>query len=375
MTSLETLWEALRPVQDPEIHRSLVDLGMIADLQFADGVVNVEVTLTVTGCPMRETITSRVESALLSVPDVTDVRVRFGVMTDEQRAALRTTLTGSDARPIPFTQPGSLTRVLAIASGKGGVGKSSITANLAAALAARGHSVGLIDADVYGHSIPRLLGLTAAPTYVEGLFMPPVAHGVRVMSLLPFKPGGVNEPVAYRGPMLHKVLQQFLADTWWGDLDFLLLDLPPGTGDMPMSIGQTLPNTEVIVVTTANTSAAEVAVRAGMLAHRLRQRVLGVVENMSSMLCAGCGERTPIFGTGGADLVSNTLSDAVGSPVPVLARITYDTALADPAADSVPFVVHHHKSPAAQEISALAESLASRPRGLVGMPLSVSPAR
>lgn len=375
MTSLETLWDALRPVQDPEIHRSLVDLGMIADLQFTDGVVDVEVTLTVTGCPMRETITSRVESALLSVPGVTAVRVRFGVMTDEQRAALRTTLTGSEARPIPFTQPGSLTRVLAIASGKGGVGKSSITANLAVALAARGHSVGLIDADVYGHSIPRLLGLSAAPTFVEGLFMPPVAHGVRVMSLLPFKPGGVNEPVAYRGPMLHKVLQQFLADTWWGDLDFLLLDLPPGTGDMPMSIGQTLPNAEVIVVTTANTSAAEVAVRAGMLAHRLRQRVLGVVENMSSMLCTGCGERTPVFGTGGADLVSNTLTDAFGSPVPVIARITYDAALADPEADSVPFIAHRRESPAAQEISALADSVANRPRGLVGMPLSVSPAR
>lgn len=375
MTSLDALWDALRPVQDPEIHRSLVELGMIADLQLNNGVAEVEVTLTVTGCPMRDTITSRVQSALLDVSGVTEVKVRFGVMTDEQRATLRTTLTGTDARPIPFTQPGSLTRVLAISSGKGGVGKSSITANLAVALAARGHSVGLIDADVYGHSIPRLLGLTAAPTFVEGLFMPPVSHGVRVMSLLPFKPGGLNEPVAYRGPMLHKVLQQFLSDTWWGDLDFLLLDLPPGTGDMPMSIGQTLPNAEVIVVTTANTSAAEVAVRAGMLAHRLRQRVLGVVENMSAMLCAHCGERTAVFGSGGANLVSATLSEAIGTAVPVLARITYDTALADPAPASVPFISQHAEATAAQEITALAQSLAVRPRGLVGMPLSVSPAR
>ena len=267
MTSLDELWAALRPVQDPEIGRSLVELNMVADLRIESGVVDVEVTLTVSGCPMRETITSRVREALSAVAGVEQVRVTFGVMDDEQRRALRQSLTGAAEREIPFTQAGSLTRVIAIASGKGGVGKSSLTANLAAALAAQGHSVGLIDADVYGHSIPRMLGLTAAPTFVEGLFMPPTAHGVKVMSLLPFKPGGVAEPVAYRGPMLHKVLQQFLADTWWGDLDFLLLDLPPGTGDMPMSLGQTLPNAEVIVVTTAHTAAAEVAVREVGRAH------------------------------------------------------------------------------------------------------------
>ena len=267
MTSLDELWAALRPVQDPEIGRSLVELNMVADLRIESGVVDVEVTLTVSGCPMRETITSRVREALSAVAGVEQVRVTFGVMDDEQRRALRQSLTGAAEREIPFAQAGSLTRVIAIASGKGGVGKSSLTANLAAALAAQGHSVGLIDADVYGHSIPRMLGLTAAPTFVEGLFMPPTAHGVKVMSLLPFKPGGVAEPVAYRGPMLHKVLQQFLADTWWGDLDFLLLDLPPGTGDMPMSLGQTLPNAEVIVVTTAHTAAAEVAVREVGRAH------------------------------------------------------------------------------------------------------------
>jgi ATP-binding protein involved in chromosome partitioning len=347
---------------------------MIADLSISAGVASVEVTLTVSGCPMRESITARVQEALLAVDGVTGVEVRFGVMTDEQRAALRTTLTGGPSRPIPFTQPGSLTRVIAVASGKGGVGKSSVTANLAAVLAELGHSVGVIDADVYGHSIPRLLGVTQPPTYVEGLFMPPVAHGVKVMSLLPFKPGGVNEPVAYRGPMLHKVLQQFLTDTWWGDLDFLLLDLPPGTGDMPMSIGQTLPNADVLVVTTANTAAAEVAVRAGMLAHRLRQRVLGVVENMSSMLCPQCGERSAVFGAGGADAVAATLSEAFESDVPVLARITFDEVLADPTVE-LPFVLAHPEAAAAREIRALAASLAARPRGLVGVPLSVSPAR
>lgn len=375
MTSLDELWAALRPVQDPEIGRSLVELNMVADLRIESGVVDVEVTLTVSGCPMRETITSRVREALSAVAGVEQVRVTFGVMDDEQRRALRQSLTGAQERAIPFAQAGSLTRVIAIASGKGGVGKSSVTANLAAALAAQGHSVGLIDADVYGHSVPRMLGLTAAPTFVEGLFMPPTAHGVKVMSLLPFKPGGVAEPVAYRGPMLHKVLQQFLADTWWGDLDFLLLDLPPGTGDMPMSLGQTLPNAEVIVVTTAHTAAAEVAVRAGMLAHRLRQRVLGVVENMSTMVCPHCGERSAVFGAGGADEVSRTLESTIGSPVPVLARITYDAHLADPAPGAGPFVVEHPDSPAAGELRDLARSLAGRPRGLVGRPLSVSPAR
>ncbi|MBU6213630.1 MAG: P-loop NTPase [Actinomycetales bacterium] len=375
MASLDQLWAALRPVQDPEIGRSLVELNMIAGLRIEAGVVDVEVTLTVSGCPMRETITSRVHEALGGVAGVEQVRVTFGVMDDEQRRALRQTLTGAQERAIPFAEPGSLTRVIAIASGKGGVGKSSVTANLAAALAAEGHSVGLIDADVYGHSIPRMLGLTTAPTFVEGLFMPPTAHGVKVMSLLPFKPGGVAEPVAYRGPMLHKVLQQFLADTWWGDLDFLLLDLPPGTGDMPMSLGQTLPNAEVVVVTTAHTAAAEVAVRAGMLAHRLRQRVLGVVENMSTMVCPHCGERSAVFGAGGADEVSRTLEGAIGSPVPVLARITYDASLADPLPGAGPFVVEHPDSPAAAELRDLARSLAARPRGLVGRPLSVSPAR
>ena len=369
----EAVWAALSTVQDPEIRRPLVDLGMVASADIAGDHVTVTVLLTISGCPMRSTITNDITQALTAVPHVQGVDVRMDVMTDEQRAELRTMLVGRETREIPFAKAGSLTRVIAVASGKGGVGKSSVTVNLAAALAAQGASVGLIDADVYGHSIPRMLGLDTPPTYVDGLFMPPQIHGVRVMSILPFKPGGVTEPVAYRGPMLHKVLQQFLADTWWGDLDYLVMDLPPGTGDMPMSIGQTLPHSEVVIVTTAHQSAAEVAVRSGMLAHRLRQRIVGVIENMSFTVCAACGEHSPLFGTGGADLVAQHLADATGTQVPVIGRIPYDPLLADPTPGAAPAVLASSPSLAADELRSIAQTLANRPRGLVGMPLSVSP--
>lgn len=371
---IDAVWAALAPVQDPEIRRPLVELNMIPSVTADGGTVTVTVLLTISGCPMRSTITERVTNAVSAVVGVSDVEVRLEVMTDEQRQDLRATLVGRAERDIPFTRPGSLTRVIAVASGKGGVGKSSITVNLATALAATGASVGLIDADVYGHSIPRLMGLQTPPTYVDGLFMPPLAHGVRVMSILPFKPGGVTEPVAYRGPMLHKVLQQFLADTWWGDLDYLLLDLPPGTGDMPMSIGQSLPNSEVLIVTTAHRAAAEVAVRSGMLAHQLRQRIIGIVENMSYTECPGCGQRSPLFGEGGGDLVSSLLEQATASAVPVVGRIPYDLALANPADGAEPVVLAAPQSPAAVALAAVASAITQRPRGLVGMPLAVSPA-
>lgn len=369
----DAVWAALAHVQDPEIRRPLVDLGMVPSVDIDGGHVSVTVLLTITGCPMRSTITENVTDAVRAVAGVREVEVRLEVMTDEQRSELRATLVGRAEREIPFIKPGSLTRVIAIASGKGGVGKSSITVNLAVALAAQGASVGLVDADVYGHSIPRLLGLETPPTYVDGLFMPPEIHGVRVMSILPFKPGGVTEPVAYRGPMLHKVLQQFLADTWWGDLDFLVMDLPPGTGDMAMSIGQTLPNSEVVIVTTAHQSAAEVAVRSGTLAHRLRQRIIGVIENMSHTVCPTCGERTPLFGSGGAGRVVEMLQQQTGLSVPTLGHIPYDVALADPMPGVRPIVLADEPSEAAMALRKVAEAIAHRPRGLVGMPLAVSP--
>ena len=227
---------ALADVKDPEINRPITEIGMLKDVECSKkGVVTVTVWLTIKGCPMRDTITERVTNAVKPIPGVTGVNVVLDVMGDEQRADLKKLLRGHDAREIQFTQAGSLTRIYAIASGKGGVGKSSVTANLAVAMADIGLAVGLVDADMYGHSIPRMLGTTAQPNMVEGMIMPPMAFGVRLISMLAFKPGGVTQPVAFRGPMLHRALEQFLSDVWWGDLDVLLLDLPPGTGDIAIS--------------------------------------------------------------------------------------------------------------------------------------------
>ena len=250
-------------MHDPEIHRPITELGMVKHIDVgADGTVDVAVFLTVSGCPMRDTITPDVTAAVGALPGVSAVDVDLDVMCDEQRKALQTKLRGGQAeREIPFAQPGSLTRVYAVASGKGGVGKSSVTVNLAAAMAAYGLKVGVVDADIYGHSVPRMLGVTGRPTQVENMIMPPSAHGVKVISIGMFTQG--NAPVVWRGPMLHRALQQFLADVYWGDLDVLLLDLPPGTGDIAISVAQLVPNAEILVVTTPQLAAAEVAERAG----------------------------------------------------------------------------------------------------------------
>ena len=256
-----------------------------------DGQVAVGVLLTVPGCPLKDKITADVTAAVRTVAGVTGVDVTLGYMTDEQRKALQLQLRGpgKPEKEIPFNDPNSLTRVLAIASGKGGVGKSSITVNVAAALAARGLSVGLLDADVYGHSVPRMLGVQSRPTQVAGMIMPPTAHGVRVISIGMFVEG--NTPVAWRGTMLHRALNQFLTDVYWGDLDVLLVDLPPGTGDIAISLAQFVPGSELIVVTTPQQAAAEVAERAGTIGLQTRQRVAGVVENMAWLPCPHCGER------------------------------------------------------------------------------------
>jgi ATP-binding protein involved in chromosome partitioning len=324
---------------------------------------------------MRNEITQRVEGAVRPLAGVSDVTVVLDVMNDEQRTTMRTKLRGSEAREIPFTQPGSLTQILAIASGKGGVGKSSVTANLAVALAARGLSVGLLDADVYGHSIPRMLGVHAGPTNVDGLILPPVGHGVKTMSILPMKPGGVAQPVAYRGPMLHKVLEQFLADVWWGDLDVLLLDLPPGTGDVAMSTGALLPNAEIVVVTTPQAGAADVAVRAGTLAAQTHQKVAGVIENMSSFPCPACGEPMDLFGIGGGSIVAQTLSSTLGTNVPLLGKVPFDVALRTGGDNGEPIVRAKPDSPTASVLREIAATLGQRPRGLAGMSLGITPHR
>jgi ATP-binding protein involved in chromosome partitioning len=370
---LEAVNAALATVNDPEINRPITEIGMLKSVDLRkDGRVEVGVYLTVSGCPMRDTIQDRVITAVMQVPGVTRVDVHLDVMNDEQRAALKEKLRGG-AKENPFARAGNKTRILAIASGKGGVGKSSVTASLAALLAERGFSVGLLDADVYGHSIPRILNISHPPTMVEGLLMPPQGYGVRVISMLSFKPGGIETPVAFRGPMLHRALEQFLTDVWWGDLDFLLLDLPPGTGDIAISTAQLLPQSELVIVTTPQVGAADVAVRAGTLAAQTHQKVAGVIENMSGFPCPHCGEPVDLFGMGGGDVVASQLSKVMGTDVPVLGRIPFDPRLREGGDTGRPLVLEDPNTPASQALRAIADSLAIRPTSIVGMDLGISP--
>jgi ATP-binding protein involved in chromosome partitioning len=364
---------ALASVNDPEIHRPITDLGMVKNIEISpDGTVRVDIYLTVAGCPLRETITRDVTAAVSAVEGVSRVRVELDVMSEEQRKALQTQLRGGQAAPeIPFAQPTSLTRVFAVASGKGGVGKSSVTVNLAAALAASGLSVGLADVDIYGHSVPRMMGVTGRPTQVEKMIMPPSAHGVKVISIGMFKEG--NSPVVWRGPMLHRALQQFMTDVFWGDLDILLLDLPPGTGDMAISVAQLLPSAELLVVTTPQLAAAEVAERAGALATQTHQRIAGVIENMSYLVCPHCGEHTDVFGSGGGETVAAALTRITGTPVSLLGQIPIDTRLRQGGDEGKPLVLSDSVAPAAQELRKIADGLSTRARGLAGRSLSISP--
>ena len=374
--SLELIHAALATVDDPEIRKPITELDMVKSVvvggnSAAEGHVRVEVWLTVAGCPMRDEITQRVTTAVSAVADVSGVTVELDVMSPEQRTALSGRLRGGQAeRDIPFAQPGSLTKVFAIASGKGGVGKSSVTVNLAAAMAQSGLSVGVVDADIYGHSIPRMLGVDGRPTQVDNMIMPPSAHGVRVISIGMFTQG--NTPVVWRGPMLHRALQQFLGDVYWGDLDVLLLDLPPGTGDIAISIAQLVPTAEILVVTTPQAAAAEVAERAGTIALQTHQRIAGVIENMS-WLDLPDGSRMELFGSGGGALVAAALTRAIGSDVPLLGQIPVDQALREQADLGEPLVLSDPQSPAAVVLRSLATALTAKPRGLAGLSLSLTP--
>ena len=371
--SVDAVRSALDGVDDPEIHRPITELGMVKDVTVGpDGTVDVAVWLTVAGCPMRDTITSRVTEAVSAVSGVRTVHVELDVMSDAQRTALRRSLRGDSDEPrIPFAEPGSLTRVYCVASGKGGVGKSSVTVNLAAAMAQRGLSVGIVDADIYGHSVPGMLGTTDRPTQVEKMIMPPSAHGVKVISIGMFTPG--NTPVVWRGPMLHRALQQFLADVFWGDLDVLLLDLPPGTGDIAISVAQLVPSAEILVVTTPQQAAAEVAERAGAISMQTHQRLVGVVENMSWMELPD-GSRMDVFGSGGGQVVADSLTRTVGSDVPLLGQVPLDPRLRESGDAGVPLVLSDPEAPAAVVLRGVADRLSTRSRGLAGRLLSVSPA-
>jgi ATP-binding protein involved in chromosome partitioning len=373
LPSVEAVTAALATVKDPEIHRPITELGMVDDVAVAlDGTVEVKILLTTAGCPLRDRITNDVTNAVKTVAGVTSVKVSLDVMSDEQKQALRSHLQGGrPQREISFAQAGSLTKVYAIASGKGGVGKSSTTANLAAAMAQQGFTVGIVDADVYGHSMPRMFGIEAPPAIVDGMIVPPEAYGVRVVSPGMFVEG--NRPIAWRGPMLHRALEQLLADVFWGDLDILLLDLPPGTGDIAISTAQLLPGAEVVIVTTPQLAAHEVAERAGAIATQTRQRLAGVIENMAGFACPHCGEMVDVFGSGGGQAVADTLTRLIGANVPLLGSVPIEPTVREGSDAGKPVVLSAPDSTAAKVFSEIAAGLAGKKRGLAGRPLTLTP--
>jgi ATP-binding protein involved in chromosome partitioning len=356
--------EALRPVQDPELHRSIVDLDMVRQVDVADdGTVEILVALTVAGCPLRNEITHRVDAAVLAVDGVSGVSVDFTVMTDDEREALRRRLHGdaaatagtqhahghAEGREIPFARPGSRTRPLLIASGKGGVGKSSVTANLAVALAARGHSVGVVDADIYGYSIPRMLGADRDPVVIDQMLLPPEAWGVRCISIGYFVPEG--QAVIWRGPMLHKALEQFLTDVFWDEPEFLLVDMPPGTGDIAISLSQYLPRGEVFVVTTPQPAAQKVARLSAAMAEKVNLSVRGVIENMS-WFTGDDGKRYELFGAGGGAELAEELE------VPLLAQLPLIPALRAGGDEGKPIAAVEPDSEIGRAFHTLAERIA-----------------
>jgi ATP-binding protein involved in chromosome partitioning len=368
--------EAAGSVIDPELRRSLAELGMIGAVSAENGVAQVEVLLTIAGCPAAQKIESDVRAAAASVSGVTEVAVDVQVMTAEQRAELLAHLRPGGPKQNPFG-PGTLTRVIAVTSGKGGVGKSTLTANLAASLAHQGFRVGILDADVYGFSIPALMGLApdgvaAKPTRLDDMIVPPVGHDVKVISIGMFVENA-NAAVAWRGPMLQRTITQFLTDVYFGDLDFLLLDLPPGTGDVAITVGQQLPNAEVLVVTTGQSAASEVAVRAGVVARQTGQRILGVVENMGPLVLQD-GSAIALFGQGGADTVAHELSIGQDKAVEVLARIPLSLGLREGGDQGTPIVLSHPADPAAHAINELARVIAHSGPSRAGINLGISPA-
>jgi ATP-binding protein involved in chromosome partitioning len=369
---------AVGAVVDPELRRPIEELGMVRDVQVAGETAQVGILLTIVGCPAADRIAREVTDAAASVAGIAAVELEVGVMSPAERQALTEKLRGGRAtRTMPFG-PDSLTRVVAVTSGKGGVGKSTLTANLAVALARRGLAVGLVDADVYGFSIPGLLGLvdaagrTPKPTRIDDLILPPVAYDVKTVSIGMFlREGEERSAVAWRGPMLHRTVQQFLTDVFFGDLDILLLDMPPGTGDVAISVGQLLPHAEVLVVTTPQAAASDVAIRSGLVARQTGQRVVGVIENMAALTLSD-GTTLDIFGSGGGQAVADALSSD-DETVPLLASIPLSPALRTDADTGVPVVVAHPDDPAAQAITAVAARLAVRPRGLAGRSLPFNP--
>ncbi|AQU92505.1 Mrp/NBP35 family ATP-binding protein [Corynebacterium pseudotuberculosis] len=378
MTTQDNLSEsavraALARVEDPEIGRPITEIGMVKSIAINGNDVHVEIYLTIAACPMKNTLTDNTRAVLEELPGVGEVSVSTDVMSDDQRRELRQTLRGSTEEPvIPFAQPDSTTRVFAVASGKGGVGKSSMTVNLATALASKGLKVGVLDADIYGHSVPGMLGSEERPHAVDDMIMPPQAHGVKLISIAHFVEG--NAPVVWRGPMLHRAIQQFLADVFWGDLDILLLDLPPGTGDIAISVAQLVPNAELLVVTTPQAAAAEVAERAGSISIQTHQRIAGVIENMSAMVLPD-GTVMDVFGSGGGEAMAERLQTLTGTTVPLLGSVPLDPRLREGGDAGVPLALGGPDSPAGQAIHAIADKLVVRRESLAGKTLGLGVTR
>ncbi len=364
--------DALRPVEDPELGRSIVDLDMVRDVKVQGPDVAVLVALTVAGCPLRAEIERRVSEAVLALADVDRVNVELTVMTDDERAALRQRMgaggsapgQGPEARAIPFADPASRTRILGLSSGKGGVGKSSVTVNLAVSLARAGNEVAVLDADVYGFSVPKMLGIDREPVVIDDMIVPPVAHGVKLISTGFFVPD--DQPVIWRGPMLHKALEQFLTDVLWGEPDYLLVDMPPGTGDVALSVAQFVPRAEVVVVTTPQAAAQRVAQRSALMARKVNLSVLGVIENMS-WFSGDDGRRYEIFGAGGGTLLADALR------VPLLGRVPLVTALREGGDVGAPVTVTDPEGEASQAFAELAATVeATRPSRVYRSELTIS---
>jgi len=370
MSTVELINTALGTVIDPELHKPLPELGMVESVDFTDGIAKIGILLTIVGCPMKDRLHSDITKSLANIFEIKTVEINFGVMNEEQRNNVKKLIRGGREKFIPFAQPDSLTRVLGIASGKGGVGKSSVTVNLAVAAAARGLKVGILDADVYGHSIPRLMGiLDKRPTAIDQTFIPVENHGVKVVSMEMFKPER-SDPVAYRGPLLHRVLEQLLSDAYWGDLDLLLLDLPPGTGDIAISLGQLIPTSEIIVVTTPQIAAAEIAERAGRIAHQIKQPVIGVIENMSESINPESGEKISIFGSGGGEETAKRLSKLIGVDVPLLAKIPFDPILREGGDEGNPIALTDERF--TKIFDEILDQIIIRPKSLIGVRLNIN---
>lgn len=372
MTTVDQIRTELAKVYDPEIKRPITDLGMVRSVEIDEsGFATIGIDLTTAGCPLRDKITVDVKETVGALEGVTRVDVVMGVMTDEQKAELKKTLRGgAPEKQNPFAQPGNLTRVYAISSGKGGVGKSSMTVNLATAMRQQGLKVGIVDADIYGFSIPQMMGVASPPQVVDKMIIPPVAHDIKTISIGMFMQE--NTPVVWRGPMLHRALEQFFSDVYWGDLDVLLIDLPPGTGDIAISVAQLIPKAEIVVVTTPQVAAADVAERAGMMAKQTDQRVVGVIENMSYLDMPG-GSRMEIFGSGGGATVAQQLSTTLGYEVPVLAQVPLEQSLREGGDAGNPLAGQDGESAAQVAIRDAARQLSHRARGLSGRSLGVAP--